>query len=317
MTPRSPSPEGRLCGVFSPVLTPFNRDLSPSTQHFIKHCRWLTRQGVGLSVFGTNSEANSLSIAEKRGLLDALLAAGIPTDRLMPGTGCCALSDTIELTRHAVTSGCAGVLMLPPFYYKGVSDEGLFRSYASVIDAVADPRLRIYLYHIPPVAQVGISMKLIERLLKVYPDNIAGIKDSSGDWSNTEAMLREFQPAGFDVFAGSEAFLLATLRAGGAGCITATGNVNPGPIVDLYRHWQEADADQRQQALNTTRGVFQKLPMIAAMKTAIAWQSGDSAWSVLRPPLIELEPAQYQQLQTDLQACGFTMPDAAELALGN
>lgn len=315
MTTKPSTTEGRLCGVFSPVLTPFNRDLSPSKLHFIQHCEWLIRQGVGLSVFGTNSEANSLSIGEKRGLLDALLAAGIPTDSLMPGTGCCALSDTIELTRHAVTSGCAGVLMLPPFYYKGVSDEGLFRSFSRVIDAVADPRLRIYLYHIPPVSQVGISMKLIERLLKAYPGTIAGIKDSSGDWSNTEAMLREFQPAGFDVFAGSESFLLATLRAGGAGCITATGNVNPGPIVELYRHWQDADADHRQQALNTTRAVFQKLPMIAAMKAAIAWQSGDSAWSVLRPPLVELDTAQYQQLQVDLQAIGFTIPQATELAV--
>ncbi len=311
----APSSSTRLGGVFAPVLTPFNPDLSPSVARFVKHCGWLIGQGVGLSVFGTNSEANSLSVGEKRSLLDALLAAGIAPGRLMPGTGACALTDTIELTRHAVAAGCAGVLMLPPFYYKGVSDEGLFRSYARVIDAVADARLRIYLYHIPPVAQVGISLKLIERLLKAYPGAIAGIKDSSGDWANTEAVLREFQPQGFDVFAGSEAFLLATLRAGGAGCITATGNVNPGPIVELYRHWQDADADQRQQALNATRAVFQRLPMIAAMKAAIAWQSGDSGWSVLRPPLIELDAAQGAQLQRELRAGGFAMPEAASLAV--
>ena len=314
MTTATSSPV-RLRGVFAPVLTPFNHDLSPSVERFVKHCGWLIGQGVGLSVFGTNSEANSLSVGEKRHLLDALLAAGIAPGRLMPGTGACALTDTIELTRHAVASGCAGVLMLPPFYYKGVSDEGLFRSYARVIDAVADARLRIYLYHIPPVAQVGISLKLIERLLKAYPGAIAGIKDSSGDWSNTEAMLRELQPQGFDVFAGSEAFLLATLRAGGAGCITATGNVNPGPIVELYRHWQDVDADARQQALNATRAMFQKLPMIAAMKAAIAWQSGDSGWSVLRPPLIELDAAQGAQLQRELRAGGFAMPGAASLAV--
>lgn len=314
MTNTALSP-AKLRGVFSPVLTPFNADYTPSAARFARHCAWLIRQGVGLSIFGTNSEANSLSVGEKRGLLDGLLASGVPADRLMPGTGACALADTIELTRHAVAAGCAGVLMLPPFYYKGVSDEGLFRSFAQVIDAVADARLRIYLYHIPPVSQVGISLKLIERLLKAYPGAIAGVKDSSGDWSNTAAMLREFQPEGFDVFAGSEAFLLATLRAGGAGCITATGNVNPGPIVELFRHWQDADADARQLALNATRAVFQKLPMIAAMKAAIAWQSGDSAWSVLRPPLVELDAAQRGQLQAELQACGFVMPDAAALAL--
>ena len=304
----------KLRGVFSPVLTPFNADYSPSVNRFVKHCHWLLNQGVGLSVFGTNSEANSLGVDEKRGLLDALLDTGVAPDRLMPGTGACALTDTIALTRHAVAAGCAGVLMLPPFYYKGVSDEGLFRSFATVIDAVADSRLRVYLYHLPPVAQVAISLKLIERLLKAYPGAIAGVKDSSGEWSNTEAMLREFQPAGFDVFAGSESFLLQTLRGGGAGCITATGNVNPGPIVELFRHWQDADADQRQAGLNATRKVFQKLPMIAAMKSAIAWQSGDAGWATLRPPLIELDEAQRVQIKAELQALGFVMPGAASLA---
>ena len=304
----------KLRGVFSPVLTPFNADYSPSVNRFVKHCHWLLNQGVGLSVFGTNSEANSLGVDEKRGLLDALLNTGVAPDRLMPGTGACALTDTIALTRHAVAAGCAGVLMLPPFYYKGVSDEGLFRSFATVIDAVADSRLRVYLYHIPPVSQVAISLKLIERLLKAYPGAIAGVKDSSGEWSNTEAMLREFQPAGFDVFAGSESFLLQTLRGGGAGCITATGNVNPGPIVELFRHWQDADADQRQAGLNATRKVFQKLPMIAAMKSAIAWQSGDAGWATLRPPLIELDEAQRVQIKAELQALGFVMPGAASLA---
>lgn len=304
----------KLRGVFSPVLMPFNADYSPSVNRFVKHCHWLLNQGVGLSVFGTNSEANSLGVDEKRGLLDALLDAGVAPDRLMPGTGACALTDTIALTRHAVAAGCAGVLMLPPFYYKGVSDEGLFRSFATVIDAVADSRLRVYLYHIPPVSQVAISLKLIERLLKAYPGAIAGVKDSSGEWSNTEAMLREFQPAGFDVFAGSESFLLQTLRGGGAGCITATGNVNPGPIVELFRHWQDADADQRQAGLNATRKVFQKLPMIAAMKSAIAWQSGDAGWATLRPPLIELDEAQRVQIKAELQALGFVMPGAASLA---
>ncbi len=304
----------KLRGVFSPVLMPFNADYSPSVNRFVKHCHWLLNQGVGLSVFGTNSEANSLGVDEKRGLLDALLNTGVAPDRLMPGTGACALTDTIALTRHAVAAGCAGVLMLPPFYYKGVSDEGLFRSFATVIDAVADSRLRVYLYHIPPVSQVAISLKLIERLLKAYPGAIAGVKDSSGEWSNTEAMLREFQPAGFDVFAGSESFLLQTLRGGGAGCITATGNVNPGPIVELFRHWQDADADQRQAGLNATRKVFQKLPMIAAKKSPIAWQSGDAGWATLRPPLIELDEAQRVQIKAELQALGFVMPGAASLA---
>ena len=167
----------RIKGVLSPVVTPFKRDLSPDVGRFIAHCKWLISQDCGLAVFGTNSEANSLSLGEKRALLDTLLEAGVPPARLMPGTGACALPDTIELTRHAVQSGCGGVLMLPPFYYKGVSDEGLYRSFASVIDAVADARLRVYLYHIPPVSQVPISLALIERLLKAYPTTIAKAND--------------------------------------------------------------------------------------------------------------------------------------------
>jgi 4-hydroxy-tetrahydrodipicolinate synthase len=306
----------RLQGVLAPVLTPFEAQGTPSTSRLIRHCKSLLRQNVGLALFGTNSEANSLSVCEKRTLLDALEEAGLPPDRMMPGTGACALPDAIELTRDAVRRGCAGVLMLPPFYYKGVSDEGLFRNFAHVIDTVADSRLRIYLYHIPPVAQVGISLSLIERLLKAYPDIVAGIKDSSGDWSNTCALLNTFQPEGFDVFAGSEVFLLRTLRHGGAGCITATGNVNAAAIARLATTWEasDTDADRQQESLNATRAVFQRFPMIAAMKAAIAWQSGDEGWLAVRPPLVELSFDERHQLQHALEQIGFTMADAAELA---
>lgn len=304
----------RMHGIFSPVLTPFNADLSPDPERFIKHCRWLIDQDVSLAVFGTNSEANSLSVSEKRSMLDALLQAGVPASRLMPGTGACALPDAIELTKHAVTAGCGGVLMLPPFYYKGVSDEGLYRAFATVIDRVADARLKVYLYHIPPVSNVPITYALIERLLKAYPEAIAGIKDSSGDWNNTAGMLERFQPQGFNVFAGSENFLLANLRGGGAGCITATGNVNPGPIVKLYKGWQGADADAQQAGLDATRAVFAKFPMIPAMKAAIAWKSGRAAWGTVRPPLVDLNAEQQASLQQALDAVGFVLPNAQALS---
>jgi 4-hydroxy-tetrahydrodipicolinate synthase len=305
----------KIRGVLSPVLTPFDTDYSVSKPRFVKHCRSLIEQDVGLAVFGTNSEANSLSVNEKRQLLDLLVQEGLPTQKMMPGTGCCALTDSIELSRHAVELGCAGVLMLPPFYYKGVSDEGLYRNYATIIDTVADARLKIYLYHIPPVSQVGISLDLIERLLKAYPANIAGIKDSSGDWNNTLAMLKQFQPEGFDVFAGSETFLLQTLRNGGAGCITATGNVNAAAISHLHATWQQGDADEQQEQLNVVRGVFQKLPMIPAMKSAIAWQAEDPVWATLRPPLVELTESQTQQLKSGLTAISFQLNNSKALAL--
>jgi 4-hydroxy-tetrahydrodipicolinate synthase len=296
----------------SPVVTPFDHELRPDSRRYIQHCRWLLEQGVGLAVFGTTSEANSMSVAEKIALLDTLVAAGLPPARLMPGTGCCAFADTVELTRHAVRLGCAGVLMLPPFYYKAVADEGLFRSYAQVIERVGDSRLRIYLYHIPPVSQVPISLSLIERLLKAYPGTIAGIKDSSGDWNNMRAMLEQFQPHGFDVFAGNEAFLLAILRGGGAGCITSTANVNPGAIARLARSWRQPDADAQQEALNAVRGVFQQVPTIPALKAAIAHYADDPAWATVRPPLIELDDAQRSALAQALRSIGFSMPGLGE-----
>lgn len=201
--------------------------------------------------------------------------------------------------------------MLPPFYYKGVADEGLFRSYAEIIERVGEQRLRIYLYHIPPVSQVPLSLALIERLLDAYPGTIAGIKDSSGDWNNTKSMLERFQPRGFDVFSGSETFLLATLRAGGAGCITATGNVNPGPIARLARDWRAADADRQQAILDAVRAVFQQFPMIPALKAAIAHYADDPDWATVRPPLVELDGAQRRTLTQALESLGFTMPGLA------
>jgi 4-hydroxy-tetrahydrodipicolinate synthase len=243
----------KMHGVLAPVVTPFTETLAPDPDRLIRHCRWLLSQNCGLAVFGTNSEANSLSVEEKLDLLDALVDAGIDTGRMMPGTGACAIPDAVRMTSHAVKRGCAGVLMLPPFYYKGVSDEGLFRAFSEIIERVGDSRLKVYLYHIPPVAQVPISLALIERLLAAYPDTVVGIKDSSGDWSNTEAMLNAFP--GFQVFAGSETFLLRNMRGGGAGCISATANINPAAIAGLATRtaadYAAADTDEVKRLIET------------------------------------------------------------------
>ena len=301
----------RITGVLSPVVTPFRADLSPDPERFARQCRWLLSQDVGLAVFGTNSEANSLSVDERVELLDRLVGAGIDPARMMPGTGCCALTDSVRLTAHAVKLGCAGALMLPPFYYKGVSDDGLFRSFAEVIERVGEARLRVYLYHIPPVAQVPITLGLVERLLKAYPAQVAGMKDSSGDWSNTKAFLDAFAGSGFDVFAGSETFLLRTMRHGGTGCISATANVNPGPIARLHDTWQAPDADAQQGRLDEIRGVFQTFPMIPALKAAIAHYGKDAPWATVRPPLVALTAEQASALVDQLDQKGFAMPGLA------
>jgi 4-hydroxy-tetrahydrodipicolinate synthase len=317
----------RIRGVLAPVVTPFRANLSPDRERFIGHCRWLLSQNSGLAPFGTTSEANSMSIDERISLLDALVAAGIDPSRIMPGTGCCSISETVALTAHAVKHRCAGVLMLPPFYYKNVSEEGLYRYFSEVVQRVSDARLRIYLYHIPPVAIVGITPRLVERLLKAYPSAIAGMKDSSGDWNNTKTFLEAFAETaqsartGFDVFVGSETFLLANMRNGGAGTISATANVNPAAIYELYAectknqtsdigHRTSAELQAQQARLNVVREVFARkswASMIAAVKQAIAIYTNDPEWARVRPPLVELTTAQAKLLASELKAVGFAM----------
>ena len=297
----------RLSGVLSPVITPFTNTLMPDAARLINQCQWLLSQNVGLAVFGTNSEANSMSVGEKIELMDRLVESGIDTNRMMPGTGCCASTDTVDLTAHAVKLGCAGTLMLPPFNYKGVSDDGIYANFADVIERVGSSDLRIYLYHIPPIAQVGFTPDLIERLITDYPDTIVGIKDSSGDWDNTQAMLdRRWDD--FRIFVGSESFVLENMRNGGAGCISATANVNPAAIDHLYEHWQADNADAIQQKLDDIRDAVMAYPMIAALKATGAEFSGDNAWRKVRPPLVSLSRNQSSTLSESLRGQGFEMP---------
>jgi 4-hydroxy-tetrahydrodipicolinate synthase len=328
----------RIRGVLAPVVTPFKADLAPDSQRFVAHCKWLLSKNCGLAVFGTNSEANSLSMEERLNLLDELVAAGVEPSRMMPGTGCCSIMETVKLTKQAVGNGCAGVLMLPPFYYKDVGEEGLYRYVSEVVQRVGDARLKIYLYHIPPVAVVGITTGLVERLLAAYPNTIAGMKDSSGDWNNTKTFLDAFavRSAGpartFDVFVGSETFLLANMQNGGVGTISATVNVNPAAIHKLYVACTEKskfenrdskledppsrkatarlDLEGLQAKLNVVREVFssRKFPsMIAALKQAIAIYADDPAWRTVRPPLVELTPEQANLLAVELETIKFAM----------
>jgi 4-hydroxy-tetrahydrodipicolinate synthase len=293
-------------GVLVPVLTPFTRSGDPDAGRFVAFCRWLLDQGAGgLAIFGTTSEANSMSGAERMALLDRLVEAGVPAQRLMPGTGACSMTEAATLARHAVGHGCGGVLMLPPFYYKGVSDDGISAFVSGVIDKVASPDLRVYLYHIPPVAQVGFSLDLVGRLIAAYPETVVGLKDSSGDWSNTAALLERFP--GFAIFPGSEVFLLDALRKGGAGCITASGNVNVPGIRKVYDNWQGSQAEALQAEITALRKALQAYPMVPALKRIVAHFHNDPDWAAVRPPLAPLDQTQSSALIADLARLGFTL----------
>jgi 4-hydroxy-tetrahydrodipicolinate synthase len=301
----------KFLGVLTPVVTPFNKNLSPDPKRLISQCKWILSQNVGLAVFGTNSEANSLSTDQKIDLLDKLVESGIDPTQMMPGTGCCALSDSVKLTDHAVKLGAGGVLMLPPFYYKGISDDGLFASFSEVIQRVSNNNLRIYLYHIPPVSNIPLSFSLIERLIKEYPNTVVGIKDSSGEWNNTKGMLDQGWDD-FRVFVGSETFLLDNMRNGGAGCISATANVNPAAIYKLFSEWQSENADNLQADLDIVRNIFQKYPMIPALKAASAIYGEDLNWLRVLPPLIALDDRQKTELTHALKEINFSMPGLRE-----
>jgi 4-hydroxy-tetrahydrodipicolinate synthase len=289
-------------GVLAAVLTPMDDDLAPDHKAFSAHCHRLLAAGChGLSVFGTTGEANSLSVSERLAALEALLERGVPAETLLPGTGSCALTDTVRLSRAALEAGAAGVLVLPPFYYKGVGDEGLFRSFAEIVERIGDDRLRLYLYHIPQMTGVELGLPLISRLIDAYPGAIAGTKDSSGDTQRIETLCSEFPD--FAVLAGSETLLLETLRNGGEGCISATVNVTSRlarQVHDGHVAERAEEAQALQERLSALRASIEAYPMIPALKALMADLTEDKAWRNLRPPLSSLDEEQEKKLLDEI-----------------
>jgi 4-hydroxy-tetrahydrodipicolinate synthase len=255
----------------------------------------------GVALLGTTGEANSLALAERQALVEAAVVAGIPAQKLMPGTGLCAIPETVALTRHALSLGITRVVMLPPFYYKNQSDDGLFAAYAAVIDKVADTRLRIILYHFPQMSAVPFSLVLIERLLRAFPGTIAGIKDSSGNLDNMLKMIRNFP--GFAVFAGADPLMMPALAEGGAGCITAAANLIARDLATVFRHLdnpsQAATVARAQQRIVETRRITTQYAQIPAVKALIAQRYNDNAWRSVRPPLTALDNTARQQVECD------------------
>jgi len=256
-------------------------------------------------LFGTTGEANSFSLNERMEFLEKVLDAGIASDRLMVGTGCCSITDSVSLTQHALTSGCNKVLMLPPFYYKGVSTEGLYRNYAEVIQRVGQPELRIFLYHFPALTVTPITLELIMRLLQDFPKTIAGLKDSSGDWDNTKTMIENFPDLA--VFPGSETYLLQGLLVGGAGCISASANISAMEIRKAYDSWKNDSDDQvgQQEHISDIRSAIARFPLISTCKGLMAHYRNDDSWLNLRPPLHGLANEELGQVLDDLNKLDF------------
>lgn len=286
-------------GVFCAALTPVDAELRPDHSTFVAHCRRLVADGCsGVALLGTTGEANSFSTAERKALLEAALAGGLKPEQLLPGTGVPALTETVELTRHALSVGVTTVIMLPPFYYKDITEEGLFAAYAETIERLGDDRLRVVLYHIPQVSAVPIPFGVIERLRSRYPKTVVGIKDSAGKFENMTAMIERFP--GFAVLAGADPLMLPLLRQGGAGAITATTNLVAADLAYVYRHYADperaADVEAAQARVVATRNLASSYAQMATLKALLAARTGHDGWRRLRPPLVALDDAQLKDL---------------------
>jgi len=287
-------PTKRFRGIVTPVLTPYNHDMTIATDLYLEHAGQCLADGAHyLSPFGTTGEAVSNTSRERMEILERLVTSGIAQpEQLMPGTGLCALADTETLVRHAVDLGCAAVMTLPPFFYVNARDEGLYRYFSTLIDRVGSDALRICLYHIPQMAGVGISPALAARLNTAFPEIVVAYKDSSGDWENTRAVI-DAAP-GISVFPGSESFLLKGVEAGAGGCISASCNSNAGAIRKLYDLAladKTIEAQALEAAVNRHRTAIQDAGLIPGLKSLKAHQSGDERWLNLRPPLEPADPA--------------------------
>ncbi len=290
-------------GLIAPILSPFNDDLSFDQNTYNELAKTLLNSGcAGLAPFGTTGEALSISAEERKQALDGLIASGIDPSVLIPGTGLCNLPESVALSQQAVDLGCEGVMVLPPFYFKGVSDDGLFSYYEEFIARVNRDTLRIYLYHIPQVSGVGLSIELVNALKEKYPSIVVGIKDSSGDWENTKNLL---SLDNFIVYPGSELPLIDAMKLGAPGCISATANLNSKPIAEVIDYCEDKNWDKAIALHNSvaqTRMVFQDYAPIPAQKALLSQMTNRESWRNVRPPLIALTKEKTQQLQDALNA---------------
>ncbi len=286
-------------GIMTPVVTPLSQDGAIDHPAYLAHSQWVLAEGSHfVTPFGTNGEAASFGMRQRMAAVEALVAGGIDPANLMPGTGLTALEDTVTLTHHALELGCAAAMVLPPFFFRGASDEGLYAYFARLVETLAPVGPKLCLYHIPPVAGIGFSAELVARLKRAFPEAIVAIKDSSGDWSNTQAYLDA--TSDLAVFPGSEAFLLQGLRAGAVGCISGTCNINAAAIRAVYDKASEPGVEALNDEMLRVRGIVQDAGLMPACKWLLAEATGEPAYGRVSPPLLPLSDDKAAALKTAL-----------------
>jgi 4-hydroxy-tetrahydrodipicolinate synthase len=296
-----PSPP--MQGVWCATLSPLDESRALDARRLAAHAQRLFAAGVdGIAPFGTTGEGQSFSVAERRAGLDSLLDAGIDARRVLAATGCAALPDAIELTRHAIAVGCAGALVLPPFFFKDVTDEGIYAAYSTLIEGVGDDRLRLFAYHIPQVSGVGVSVAMLSRLAGAYPGIVAGVKDSSGNFDNSRALVAALPR--LSIFVGHEPHLPGLRKLGGAGTICGIANLYPGLLRRLYDRSLDANPPDELAIVERFLAAIAPFPIFAALKSLQAALTGDRGWQAMRAPLLSLTEGEASALRQAVAAAG-------------
>jgi 4-hydroxy-tetrahydrodipicolinate synthase len=296
---------GPITGVFCAAAAPLDETLAPDLGKLAEHAKRLIADGChGVAMLGSTGEANSFSLTERKAMLEAVVESGVSADKLLPGTGVTAYPETVELTKHALSLGVETVVMLPPFYYKGVSDQGLIDSYSRVLEAVGDARLKVILYHIPPISQVALSPEVISALVERFPGTIVGIKDSGGDLDHMRMLVTTFPS--LSILAGADPFMLPLLKDGGAGCITATSNLVGAQLRTVFdgfdKPGQTEAVEAAQARIVALRNLSNSYVQIPTIKAMVAHRTGDEGWCRVRPPFVALDAGQRQAVYDKLSA---------------
>src|SRR5690606_18409184 len=275
----------------SPVL----EDGTPDHLAFSQHCKALIEEGChGVALLVSTGEANSFSIDQRMAILENLISTGVEADRLLPSTSQTNVAYSVKLVRHAVDAGVKACVVLPPLYYKGVSDEGLFRFYAELVEGVGSNDLRVILYHIPPIAQVGISLELTARLRDAFPGIFVGVKDSSGKLESMQAFTQAFENC--SGLAGADPLMLRLLKAGDERCIASGSNLIGKHLRDVFDNFfDESQAEKVEKAqgrINAWRDLSNAYVQLPTIKGMLARRRSHAGWTRVRPPLVELNEAE-------------------------
>ena len=293
----TPTPTQAFTGIWPALLTPLHADLSIDHARFAAHSLALLANGCnGVTPFGTTGEGPSFSMAERMEAVEQLVEHGVPAAQIMVSTSCAALPDVLALTRHAINLGVHGCLMMPPFFLKGVSDEGVIDSYRYVIDTVNDPRLKLYLYHIPQVSGVGLSHHVIATLIGLYPTTILGIKDSACTTAHAVGLAEAFMKD-LTVYVGFEPDLPEMGRRGSTGAISGIANFMPRVVKQLVIQPDAATTPAERERIVKLLAVLADYSLLPALKGIMAILSSDDAWLRVRPPLVALKPDEFKMLR--------------------